>query len=859
VENARMLAWRERLRDPVVWGGIAVFVVTQIVYILTLGRHCPFWDSGEFIATSYTLGIPHPPGTPLYVMIGRIFTLLPIGSIATRVNYLSAFAAALAVLFSYLIIVMMARRLGRGPETPVDRWLAIAGGLTGAFFMAFSRTFWESALEAETYALASFVMVLCIWLMLRWQASGERGRFDSRYLLLIGYLFTVSIGIYLGAMVIAPALFVFLLAVSPATFFERRVLGGFAAAAGALLAFVLLRAIGLAVVPALLVAVLGYAGLIAWKWPQLGWRNLATWMVALAVLGLTVQLFLIVRSRLDPMINEAEPSTWQNLWLVLSRDQYKPANPFLKRQASWAIQFSTHFWRYWRDQFDLGLRPGWFAMALPYAVGIFGAVVQALRDRKRFILTLGLVFMTSVFLVFYLNFKEDEVRDRDYFFTAGYQFFALWIGVGATAIARWLRGEGRAAVAGRDASSATPAGIPRPTRLDNVFGLGAAAILVTLSFFPAGHGWHTHDRTDFEVARDYAYNMLVSLEPNAIIFTNGDNDTFPLWYIQEVEHFRRDVRVVNLSLLNTPWYIRQVRDYEPRMKITIPDREIDELRGVILPSGKVVLIKDMLVHHIVEENPDRPIYIAVTVPELMDLDKRLVMEGLVFRVVSDEGEAERVDVAKTWENLRQVYRYNGLLDAQGNYDTQIYKDSTARKLVQNYVAAYVRIAHEGLRTNNEAQATEALEYARRINPNFPGVLYTLGYLWLQKGDHARAEQTFRELVRTGDTSPEVYELLGASLEAQGRYSDAEEAYRDAVRLHPDDFDATRVLFTLLWSQGRREPAVRVIEEWLQKHPDDNATRLALQRLLASDSSGASPGETRTMPAPSGLPGGAQKR
>jgi hypothetical protein len=153
-------SWARRFRDPVFLGGLAAFLVSQVVYLLTLTLSCPFWDSGEFIATSYVLGIPHPPGTPLYVLIGKLFTLLPIGGIAARVNYLSALASSLAVLFSYLIIVDLARRLRRGPETRLDTWLAVGGGLVGAFFMAFSRTFWDNAIEAEVYALSSLVMVL---------------------------------------------------------------------------------------------------------------------------------------------------------------------------------------------------------------------------------------------------------------------------------------------------------------------------------------------------------------------------------------------------------------------------------------------------------------------------------------------------------------------------------------------------------------------------------------------------------------------------------------------------------------------------------------------------------------------------
>ncbi|MFH1143118.1 MAG: DUF2723 domain-containing protein [Candidatus Eisenbacteria bacterium] len=835
------------MRDPFWWGAVAVFTVVQTVYLLTMTLSCPFWDSGEFIATSNVLGIPHPPGTPLYVLIGRVFALIPFGQIAARVNFLSAFSSALTALFSYLIIVNLARRrvrrpgeaggsprprdaserrpgdagpAPRRPEDSIDRWIALAGGVAGAFFIAFSRTFWENATEAEVYGLSSLVMVFCVWLILKWDASGAGGQRNNNYLLLIGYLLFAAIGIHMGSMLVAPALLLYVLLIAPQTVFNREFIPTFLAALGAALLFVAMRAAGFSVLLAMLAVVIGFGALVASRWGRLGRRNLAFWLIALAVLGLTAQLFLIIRARLDPPINEADPNNWESLWLVLSRDQYKPPNPFLKRQATWAVQFSQHFYRYWKDQFDLGLRPEWFSMFVPFAIGGIGAVSQALRDRRRFLLTAALVFFTSVFLVFYLNFKEDEVRDRDYFFVAGYHFFGLWIGLGVATIARWLRGEPQFV----EGEWRQPPG-------GRLFGLGAAGVLVALSCLPLSHGWYRHDRTDFLVARDYAYNMLVPLEPNAIIFTNGDNDTFPLWYIQEVEGVRKDVRVVNLSLLNTHWYIRQVRDYAPRVRISFTESEIDRLQGVMLPDGKIVYVKDILVHDILAENPDRPIYLAVTVPDEMGLEKNLVMEGLVFRIVPEQGEAERCDVATTWRNLREVFLYRGLLDAQGYFDPNVYKDDNARKLIQNYVAAYVRLAHAHLRKNEEARALEALEYAQRINPAFPGVLYTLGYLRLEREEYSGAEEAFRELLAAGDRSPETYRLLAASIEAQGRLGDAETVYRDAVRRYPDDFDLTRMLFTYLWSQDKREAGIEVIQGWLNRHPNDTVTRQALDELL----------------------------
>jgi tetratricopeptide (TPR) repeat protein len=829
--------------NPVFWGGVLVVLATQIVYLLTMNISCPFWDSGEFIATSYTLGIPHPPGTPLYVLIGRVFTLFPFSEISARVNYLSVFGSTLTALFSYLVVVKLALRLvrHRGRNT-TDSLIAIGAGMVAGFFTAFGRTFWDNAVEAEVYGLSSCIMVLAVWLALKWDESGKEGERDNNYLLLIGYLLFVSIGIHMGTFLLSPAIFLFVLLISRRTVLNQITIPLMVVALAAVLRYFGLHS-GM-------VMFLGVTGLLWFTfmlirhWGQYGGKHLAIWLVGLGLLGITVQLFLLIRSGLDPMINEADPSNWKNLWLVLSRDQYKPPNPFLLRQAPYDIQFTKHFWRYWHDQYHLGIRPEWLSMALPFFLGAAGAVVQAMRDRKRFYFVLSLVFFATVFLVFYLNFRENEVRDRDYFFVTGYHFFALWIGLGAAALAQWLRGEPTRAVAddgeieSDDVAVASAGPLVEPAG-GKLFGVGTIAILVVLSLFPVKNGWYKHDHTDFMVARDYAYNMLTPLEEGAIIFTNGDNDTFPLWYIQEVEGVRTDVRVVNLSLLNTHWYIRQLRDYEPQLEISFADNEIDMLHGFYAPDGRVVLVKDIMVHDLINTNPGRPVYVAVTVPDLMELEPYLEMEGLVFRVTAEKGEEERINPEKTWHNLQSVFLYRGLLDEEGNYDESVYKDSNAMKLCQNYVAAYVRIAHDHLSKGRDDDALAALEYARRINPEFPGVLYTMGYLWLEREQFVKAEQVFRELIALGDKAAEVYRFLGASLEGQDRRGEAEEIYRAAISERPEDFDAHRVLFTYLWSTDKKDDAVRVIENWLVRHPDDYLTRQALEDLLnpaAQDSS-----------------------
>ena len=148
--------------------GLLVFLFAATVYLITLTPTVPFWDAGEFIAVSYILGIPHPPGTPLYVLLGRIATLVPWHTVAERVNALSAIPAALAVMITYLTGLKFIRVALGGEKERVPEWLAHAGAVTGALMIAFSDCFWENSIETEVYQMMSLAQILVLWLGLLW-------------------------------------------------------------------------------------------------------------------------------------------------------------------------------------------------------------------------------------------------------------------------------------------------------------------------------------------------------------------------------------------------------------------------------------------------------------------------------------------------------------------------------------------------------------------------------------------------------------------------------------------------------------------------------------------------------------------
>jgi hypothetical protein len=304
-----------------------------------------------------------------------------------------------------------------------------------------------------------------------------------------------------------------------------------------------------------------------------------------------------------------------------------------------------------------------------------------------------------------------------------------------------------------------------------------------------GHYWFTHDRRGFYMARDYAYNMLVPLEANALVFTNGDNDTFPLWYLQLVEGVRPDVRVINLSLTNADWYIRQLRDEEPKVPTSITDEEIarSHLFGFLLDrvTGGPRGVSRWMLHDILRASAGkRPAYLAVTVPDHDGLDSSLVLEGLAYRIV--DGAVANPGIlfgGRTWVNeavvrrrLDREYSYRSLYDESGRLLAHPYKDENALRMAQNYPAARLELAYALRRQGRIAEGIAELERVDRMAPDFPPADGLLGLYYLDAGDSVRCLAYFRDRERRRP-SAELFYYYGMCLEAMGRKEEAERVRR----------------------------------------------------------------------------------
>ena len=307
---------------------VAVAALVLAVFVLTLAPTVTFWDAGEFIAAAKTLGIPHPPGTPLFVMIAHVWAkLVPIGEFALRTNLLSAVLSAAAAGLFFLLAHETVRMFATGLDARSARVLAVLGSAAADLLGAFSFTNWQNSNETEVYTVATFTIAAMSWSAHLWRRARGTPR-APRLLLLIVYLAGVSIGNHLLALLAGPAIVMFLVstlltdpAADPA---QRREEWGQAAVVAGVWA--LLIGLGLGSTGLIVLGVVCFTAAAAYAIPSRA-GGFAALTLLIACIGLTPYLYLYIRSAQNPPINEAAPATFDALLAVIRRAQYPPRTP----------------------------------------------------------------------------------------------------------------------------------------------------------------------------------------------------------------------------------------------------------------------------------------------------------------------------------------------------------------------------------------------------------------------------------------------------------------------------------------------------------------------------------------------------
>jgi hypothetical protein len=546
-------------------------------------------------------------------------------------------------------------------------------------------------------------------------------------------------------------------------------------------------------------------------WTQKNGRpvaNLAALAVTLVVVGYSTYGVIFVRAQADPPIELNDPETVEGFVSYLNREQYgqtpllsgpnlgtgfREDVPFPRRwnyepshievyrrydsDLSFFLQYQLGYmyWRYFAWNFigrasDAEGSPFvWLPgetegityesasermgrnlyFGLPLLLGLAGMGFHFMRDWRRALAVAALFLLTGVGIVLYLNQTPNQPRERDYSYVASFFAFTLWIGIGATGLVEAVEGALRGRRTGADGEAdGEPDGEGGGEGAAR--GAGLAVAIAALAAVPGLlllQNYDDHDRSGLRLPTDFAWNLLQSTAPNAILFTNGDNDTYPLWYLQEVMHVRPDVRVINLSLLNTDWYIRQLKNQWARESAPLPmsltDQQVAQLQPLLeytprrftlpTPDGgqlswtlegqpspfggeyRALFTSDLAVLDILTENArrgwPRPIYFSSTVAQTSELGLQPFFqnEGLARRVVPAETNAEgldgRVDPVVMRERLAQ-FRFRNLTDPA------VYYDENARGLADVYRRALGTVAATAALQGDTALARAALRPLR---------------------------------------------------------------------------------------------------------------------------------------------------
>ncbi len=684
-----------------------VFVIALVVYFFSAERTGSLWDVGEFILGAYKLEVVHPPGAPLFMLIGRLFSWVgdivssDPSTIAFAVNMMSGVCAAFGAFLIARITMILGRMMlvGRGETTTASQnmQLTLAGAVAG-LSTAFCSSIWFSAAEGEVYAMSTFFTILTLWSALRWYELPDTPKTD-KWLVFTAYSAGLSIGVHLLSLLTLPAIGMlyynkkwkkhsllgyvlsFIGGAAAIIFIQKIVIVGIPSLWHSLEIF-LVNSFGMPFHSGLIFTLLIIASIIYMllrlahkkRHATLQWLTMSALMI---MIGFSTIGIIVIRANADTPVNMNVPSDATRILPYLNREQYgeralvygphfdsqpiklektdrygrvgdeykivdqkldyvynnrdkmlfprighsEGPRPQLHREWHkhlmgkelsgrpsflYNLKFMMNYqmgWMYWRyfmwnfagrQNASQGFSP-WDVSSghwqsgigfidemrlhetseltdtmrnhkgknsyyfLPLIFGIIGLLYHARKDKKTFAAIFILFLITGLGLILYSNQPPNEPRERDYVLVGSFFTFCIWIGLSVLAVTKLLA----------EKVNLSPSVAPI------VAGILALSAPVIMGF----QNFDDHSRMGIYASRDYASNFLNSVDKDAIIFTYGDNDTYPLWYAQEVENIRRDVRVVNLSLIAVDWYIekltRKVNDSAP-LKLTIP---LEEYRG----------------------------------------------------------------------------------------------------------------------------------------------------------------------------------------------------------------------------------------------------------------------------------------
>ncbi len=601
-----------------------LFILSLIVLYVSSYPSIGWWDSSINAANAYSLSIPDPGGSILYVILGRLFTILFFFMPAIKaITLVSIVSTCLASVFFYYSMIEVLNNFSKSSGS---------SKIIASFFTALSLpllfSIWSESNVSRVYSLGLLLTsIILLYALKIWLSADENEK--TKLFVIIIFLLAIDYAAHRLNMPFIPVIIL-------------------------LLAFPLRKHL----------------------------FSLRFWLLIIlaAAAGLFLHLFLLIRSMQSPPFRMDDIKSFKDLisWIKMSR--YGESNfsiIFHRRAPFWDYQMKFMYLRYFGWNF-LGTNGqsalGYFAF-FPLILGIAGFIYSLIKKIKVWTLILIIFLLFSFGLIVYANIQEGfhNIREIDRLFLPSFMIFLLWVGVGLFLLTE---------------------------RLSKIFAkkkhnysviMVSAICFLILPFNLIITNWKDCNKSKDYFPEDFAYNILSSCEKNAVLFTNGDNDTFPLMYLQSVEGYRTDVSVANVSLLNTEFFVNELAHdnngfkidptisfsdvFEPEqlqkpVEIILPhscqlaggkienDTVRTEYKGRNFNGNNYLLTQDKVILSFLKNNMwKRPVYFCSTVNQdnFLGLDNYLRDEGIVSRLVPEKGDSIAPSLLEN--NLLHKYMY----------------------------------------------------------------------------------------------------------------------------------------------------------------------------------------------------------
>jgi len=655
-------------------GGIIVFVASFAIYMITLWPGPGWWDSSQYITASHTLGVTSPPGSFMLELIGRIAaTVIPFLSPSVKINMLMALFSSLAAVVVYFIVIRVVRSIN-GERSFAESGIMISG-IAAALSLAFTHSIWCKATFANAYALSLLTGCLLIYLAILWWERAETPG-GGNYLLLAALLFGLDLSVHRSNLLFAPFFVLLIIIRSPRAFLDWRLwLGG----------------------------------------------------ILMFFIGFSMQFAIMLRAQLNPEINLGNPDTLRGFWDYFNMRQFNISIfglDLLQRKGPfWSYQIKEMYLRYIGWNFiglgGDGIKISFSGMyGIPLLFGIIGVVVHFVGKFKYALMLFIAFLFASLGAVFYLNVPAGFFREMDRHFAVSFMFISVWIGV---------------------AVYAAMYHIPRlfmqwSNRYETACWIVAAVMLLILPLNMFRANFSNNNMSENHSAQAYGCNLLESCDQNAILITAGDSDTFTAWYCRMIEKNRPDMMVMNIHLLNTPWYLNTLLTYHPDIPWTLTPDSISQIRpqkwdgdSIIIAGSSeytsqfrflpkpgygpdILLPADQVLIDIIRTNNwRRPICFSSgfgdNIP--LGLHEYCRSDGLVWKLCPND--YERADMARLEENLDK-YDYRGI--GENNY-----LDPVGQQMKRSYMSGFFNLAGH---YKDDGDTTRLENLSARFDRIWPG-------------------------------------------------------------------------------------------------------------------------------------------